>query len=540
MSIVSRIDTANQGMPAAPGRGREFRSAVTMTALSLSGKSLGLVKTLVIAAVFGASGTLDAFLVAYTLPTMMPGLILGVVTTAFIPRFMRSAANGHDNIDWRGLNTLFSVVAAAILALAVLIVLGRDAIVFALAPGLPPEVHVLAARLTALMAAAVVFFGLNALLTALLQALHRFTIAALDSVITNVVVIAGCLLFVGRYGILALAVSVIAGFALHTILLVWANWRLLWNHIRPAFDFGHSDFRGASRHMLPLLVGYLGATSMVIIDRIFVSTLDSGAISILSYASMLALLPMEVFGQAVMTVFYPGLSQAYAAGQADRMQDAHTRGLRMMLFVLLPAAAVLVLLAQPVVSLLFERGAFSAQAAVLTATTLGAYALGLPGRAVNYFNFRVFHARQEPWSAVSIGLFGVGLNAVLDYLLIRRFGVAGIAYATSAAITCCAVISSVLIVRRSGRPLFRPLLRPLGKLALMIAALLLVVAGSEYIALQWAADLGKWSRLALQVLTLIPGMLVFLVLGAWLRLPEVDLLLRMLGRRRSVSEVQQP
>lgn len=533
MNTIGRLHPHPQ-IPTAPrARGREFRSAVTMTALSLGGKSLGLVKTLVIAAVFGASGTLDAFLVAYTLPTMMPGLILGVVTTAFIPRFKRSAAKGHEQIDWRGLNTLFTVVVATIFGLAVAIVAGRDAIVFALAPGLPPAVHALAARLTAVLAVAVVFFGLNALLTALLQAMHRFTVASLDSLITNVVVIAGCLLFVGRYGIFALAVSVIAGFALHTVLLVWANWRLLWLHIRPRLDFGHSDFRGAGQHMLPLLVGYLGATSMAIVDRIFVSTLDAGSISVLSYASMLALLPMEVFGQAVMTVFYPGLSDAHAAGDPERLHQAHLRGLRMMLFVLLPAAAIFVLLASPMVTLLFQRGAFSAEAAALTAASLAAYALGLPGRAVNYFNFRVFHARQEPWSAVGIGLFGVGLNATLDYLLIGRFGVVGIAYATTIAITCCAGVSSALIIRRTGQPLFRPLRKPLAKLGLMILALLAVMAGCEAVALHWASDLGKWGRLLVQVLALLPGAAVFLGLGAWLRLPEVDLFLQMLGRRRA-------
>lgn len=531
MSVASRVNLSNDNLPAAPERGREFRSAVTMTALSLGGKSLGLVKTLVIAAVFGASGTLDAFLVAYTLPTMMPGLILGVVTTAFIPRFMRSAANGHDRIDWRGLNTLFTVVVASILGLAALVVTGRDAIVFALAPGLSADVHALAARLTALMAAAVVFFGINALLTALLQALHRFTVAALDSVITNTVVIAGCLLFVGRYGILALAISVIAGFALHTVLLIWANRRLLWQHIRPALDFSHADFRGAGRHIFPLLVGYLGATSMAIIDRMFVSTLDAGAISVLSYASMLALLPMEVFGQAVMTVFYPGLSQAYAAGDNDRLHAAHLRGLRMMLFVLLPAATVLVVLAGPIVSLLFERGAFTAQAAALTAATLAAYALGLPGRAVNYFNFRVFHARQEPWTAVSIGLFGVALNATLDYLLIARFGVIGIAAATTVAISCCAVLSSVLLVRRTGRPLLKPLFKPLAKLSLMIGALLIVLAGCEWLALHVAGGQGKWGRLALQTLALLPGLGVFVLVGWLLRMPEVGQLLRIVGIR---------
>src|SRR5690606_25928680 len=99
---------------------------------------------------------------------LMPGLILGVVTTAFIPSFMRSSSRG-DEVDWRGLNTLFTFVGLIVIAISAIVVLARDPLVSAMAPSVPPEVHALAVKLTALMAIAVLFFGVNAMLSAIMQ-----------------------------------------------------------------------------------------------------------------------------------------------------------------------------------------------------------------------------------------------------------------------------------------------------------------------------------------------------------------------------------
>ncbi|MGD8379570.1 MAG: murein biosynthesis integral membrane protein MurJ [Gammaproteobacteria bacterium] len=516
-------------------RGGEFRSALLITGLQLSGKLLGLAKTLVIAALFGASGAFDAFLVAYTIPTLLPGLVLGVVATAFIPRFMYSAAGGVDRIDWRGLNTLFTIVAAAILLLALSVMLGRSAIVTVLAPGLPAPVHDLAARLTGIMSIAIVFFGLNALLSALLQAFHRFGVISLESVISNVVIITGCVALAGRHGIDTLAVAVIAGFALHSVILIWVNRDLLAHHIRPALALSHADFRKPLAHMLPLLVGYLGATATTVVDRMFVSTLDSGAISVLGYASMIALLPMEVFGQAVMTVFYPSLSRDHANGDGDGSRRTHARGLRMLLFVLVPATAALTLTAAPLISLLFERGKFTPEAATLTAAAMAALAWGLPGRAINYFNFRVFHARREPWTAVGIGLLGVGLNALFDYLLIGPFGVTGIAAATTLSLSLCAVLSTWLVEHRTGGGLTTMLARPVVKLTAMTAVLIVVTMVGEGLLDKYLVGLPAWQSAGLNVICVMPGLIAFLGMGHLLKLEEVHTLFRIIPFVRNRS-----
>ncbi|HLU61144.1 MAG TPA: murein biosynthesis integral membrane protein MurJ [Gammaproteobacteria bacterium] len=504
---------ASEGTAVEESGGREVRSTVVMTGLRFGGKMLGLLKTLVIAAAFGASGALDAFWVAYMLPMLMPGLILGVVTTAFIPSFMRTAKNGAEEVDWRGLNTLFTLVTVLVFAATALVWLGRMQLVKIMAPGMSPEVHALAAQLTGTMAIAVFIFGINSILSAILQALHRFAVMSLESIITNVFIIAGAILLSRSHGVHGLVWSVIAGFGVHMLLLIWATRDIILRKLRPAFDITHVDFTGSAAHMLPLFVGFFGSISMTIIDRMFVSTLDEGAISVLVYAGMIALLPMEVFGHAVFTAFYPGLSRDHAAGRVLAMRDAQVRGMRLLLFVLLPATVMIVIGANALITLLLERGAFTAEAGRLTAATMAALALGLPFRAVNYFNFRVFHARREPWTAVFIGLFGVSLNIVLDILMIGPFGVIGIAFATSIAMLCCSIVSTLLLQRRQRASIVRPMLRPVGKLITMTAVFAVVALALLQIVGIAAADLVRWQRLMLELSVFVPAGAAFLFAG---------------------------
>lgn len=517
----SRLRDTEKTEPTRNAHPSEFRSTFMMTGLKLVGKTLGIVKTLVIAAWFGASADLDAFWVAYMIPQIMPGLVLGVVSLAFIPSFMRSEANGKDGVDWQGLNTLFTLVTIIVVAIAGVVALARDPLITLLAPGLPDDVHVLASRLMGLMAIAVLLFGFNSILSAIMQAMHRFAVMSVESIISNVVIIAGAIFLSSTMGVYGLVYAVIVGFGLHTLLLLWYNRDLIRHRLRPAFDYSHGDFRGSVGHMLPLLIGFLGSVGMSIVDRMFVSTLDAGAISVLVYASMIALLPMEVFGNAVFTAFYPGLSRAYANGDTAALRETQVRGMRLLLFVLLPTTAGLIMAASPIVTLLLERGAFSPEASRLTSATLAALAIGLPVRAFNYFNFRVFHARREAWTAVSIGLFGVCVNILLDMLFIEPYGIVGIALATSLAMTACAVLSTILLRRRQQISIVRPLLRPMGKLLLMSAVFVSIAIVLIKLVDGLAVSLPGWQRALLELSAYLPAGAAFLGLGFLLKFEEV-------------------
>jgi putative peptidoglycan lipid II flippase len=506
-------------------------SAAVVSALNLIGKALGMVKTLVIAWVFGATGVVDAFLVAYLLPTVLPMVFKGMITAAFVPQFMRNLSDNRQSAQWRGANTLFTLSTLLALAFAVVLVLFPGALVTAVAPGLPAETDQLATELTRYMAAGAFFLGINAVLTAIAYARQRFVFASLESVVINSFVIVGCLVFVPSYGVLALAVSVMAGFIAQTVILCITTWDLIRHALRPAFDWRHDDFRGPLRHMFPLVVGSVGALALGIVDQIFTSYLDAGSIAVLGYATMLALAPMEVFGHAIRTTFYPMLSKTHADGDRDAFRLTHINGLRLYILVMLPCMAVLIWFAEPVVALLFERGSFTSDTTQRTALVMIALVIGLLSRAVAWFNFGVFHALVKPWIPVTLGLMEVLLNIILTWALVRPLGVFGVALATSISLTVTAIVTTIMVARQLESRILPALTEPCIKIGLMTLVGIVIAQSTGNLFLAVLTPQGVfWSSAAL-LAGLVPGALAFVMTGILLQLREIRSVLNLLEEK---------
>lgn len=496
-------------------------STALVSAVNLLGKVLGFAKTMAIAWAFGASSLVDAFLVAYMLPTVLPTVLKGMLTAAFIPRFMRSLSGSRTHEAWRGANSLFTLLCGLFAGLTIALIVFADPLVTILAPGLADHSHDMATALTRTMALGAFFLGLNAILTAIAYARQRFGFAALEGVVTNSVIIAGILLFSGKFGVEALAVSVVVGFAAQTVVLTAANWRLVRDVVRPAIDWAHEDFRAPLRHMVPLTVGAIGAVVIGVINQVFASYLDAGSIAVLGYATMLALIPMEIFGQAIRTTFYPTLSRHHAEGDVAALRETHIRGLRLYVLVMLPAIALLIIFAEPAVAVVFERGSFSADMTRQTAAVVIAVAVGLLSRGVAWFNFGVFHSLVQPWIPVTLGLLEVILNAVLAWLLVKPFGVVGIALATSIAHTVSMIVTLVLLTRRLGTNIVQPMLEPCLKIGVMTAALVLTAKLAAYLGVAALQPQGRFWESAWMLAGVLPAGVAFLAVGAFLQLAEV-------------------
>lgn len=506
-------------------------SAAVVSVVSLAGRALGLVKTMVIAWVFGATNLVDAFFVAYMLPTMLPMIAKSMIATAFIPRFMRSLRSSNDAESWQGANTLFTFAMGIFLLATFALAVFPEVLVKMVAPGLAPETFATAVTLARVMSIATIFLGINAILSAVAYARHRFVYASLEAVLTNSFIILGTLVFAPHYGIVALGWSVVAGFMAQTVLLIAGSRDLLAAAIRPALAFGHEDFRAPLRHIFPLTVGAIGAVATGLVDQIFASYLDAGSIAILGYATMLALLPMEIFGQPIRTTFYPLLSRHHADGNYDAMRDSHTRGLRVYILVMLPAIAILVMYGEPVVAVLLERGSFDAQMTQKTAWVVVALSLGLLSQAFAWFNFGVFHALVQPWIPVVLGLIEVAINIVLTWVLVGPLGVFGIALATSFALTITAVITTVLLTRRLNYPVAALLVEPFLKVAGMTAVALIASYVFGWLALLAFAPGDSWWHNVCVLTGLVPAAVVFLATGRLLRLGEIASLLQYVRRK---------
>lgn len=417
------------------------RRALGLSALNGASKLLAIGKTMIVAALFGASASLDAFWVAYSLPLLLPSLLTTVVTVAFVPRFMASLEGRDGPEAWAGANTFFTVVVGLSLVASLAMYVFADALVGWLAPGLAAEARGEAVSLSRLLLPCVPLLTLSSVLSALSNARERFVLPALEGVLTNVTVIAAALLLATHLGVMALTLGVLAGFVLQAGVLLWGNRDDLRRSVRPRLALRHPDFRGPAAHLLPLFIGSAGSVLTGLINQYFLSHGGEGAISAMAYAAMFAFLPVEVFAQAVITTVYPTFGRHFARGEVDAAAQAFADGVRFLLFLTLPAAVLLILFAEPLVALLLERGAFTPAQTALTADITQVLALGLIFRSAAFFNYRVLHAAVRPWLQVAIGLLGVATHLALCHAWGDRGGAVGVAWAASLSMLQSALLS---------------------------------------------------------------------------------------------------
>lgn len=502
---------------APPKRG----STLNLIALNFSGKLLAIGKTLFVAALFGTTGSLDAFWVAYSLPLMLPAVLSSVITLAFVPRFVANL-DGRTGADiWRGANSLFTVmVILACLGGAGMWVWASE-LVRSLAPGLADSTHDQAVAMTRMMVPCVVMLAISSLLAALSYARGRFTAPGLESIVNNVAVIVLGFLLAPRIGVRALIIGVNVGFAAQLAILCIANRDLLRSSLRPALDLRHPDFVRPLSHMFPLLVGAAGSMLTGLVDQYFVSSLDAGSISALSYARMLSMLPVEVFTAAIMSTYYPALGRGFAAGDLAAVADTYAHGSRFLSFLTLPSALLLAVLAKPIVVIMLEHGNFDARSTALTVEAMAILAVGVVFRSHAYFSYRVLHSAIRPWTQVTIGLLGVATCVGLNILWAQRLGLRGIALSAVLSQMQSAILASIAARRLLGRSLSTQHRKEYFHLMLVVAVL-----GVTTIVGQWLVPHQLYERSHLlwalaAMACVIPGGLIALTLAWKLRVPEI-------------------
>lgn len=505
------------------------RSAIGVSALGLAGKALAIAKTIIIAAVFGAGASLDAFWVAYTLPLLLPALLTNVVTVAFVPRFMASLEGRDGPEAWRGANTLFTTIVLTSVVATAAMMIWAPTLVATLAPGLTEHTQAEATRLTRMLIPTVPLLTISSLLSAISHAQERFALPALEGVLTNIAVIACALVLAQSVGVTALIIGVVAGLLVQALVLILGNRRMLLRNLRPALAWTHPDFRGPASHLMPLLVGSAGAVLASLVSQYFLSYGDAGAISLMAYAMMFAFLPAEVFAHAVITTFYPSLGRHFARGELASAAEAFADGIRFVLFLTVPCAILLMVFAEPLTVLLLERGAFTASDTASVATLVGILAIAMVFRAFSSFNHRILHAALRPWLQVGIGLLCVLTQVALCALWITDHGTVGVA----AAMTVSAILEALLSLAAAGWVMrmrwHANLVRELGRLV----PIALVMAAVAALLLQSVWPPGQAGRTGASVVALglavVAGLVGLLVAGL-LRQPDMAWLLARLRR----------
>lgn len=495
--------STNASTGSAPGahRRRLARSTAIFAGATGVSRLLGLVREMVAAYLFGVSGLINAFTVAFQIPNLVRALVAdAALSGAFVPVFSELLESGDRRRAWRVAATIFWIVLLGLGALSAILVLVAGLLI---APfGDPGGDPALATGLARVLFPIVVLLGLSGIVVGILNVHDHFTVPALAPVAWNVVIIgglaAGVPLVDGQQAELYVyAGSILAATAVQLVLpLPWL--RGLDGRIRPVLDWRDPAVRRFFALMLPVtltlgLVNVNATIGMLIASRLIDPELAPAAID---KAFRLYMLPQGIFSVAVATVLFPALARLAARGEIVGLRRSVDEGLRLIGFLLVPASAVSALLALPIVRLTYERGAFSADDTVVVAACLSAFSAGLVFNGWMLLLNRGFYALQANWPPTAVALGAVALNTALA-LALYPVGPWGIPLATSLTNIAGFVVLLALLRRRAGPGAQGA---ALGSLARVVAATLVAtgIAG----ALWWILDDVAGRSLGAQLLSL--------------------------------------
>jgi len=512
-----------------PG-GRLARSAGLAGAATLVSRLLGLVRETLLAAYFGAGNQMDAYFVAFRIPNLVRDLFAeGAMSAAFVPTFTRHLTL-HGRADaWRlGVNLLTALVlATGGLALAGMIfapaIVGVYAADFSAVPGKTD----LTIWLTRVMLPFLPMAALAAAAMGMLNSLHHYFVPALSPATFNVASILCVVLLtplmpsLGWPAIMAAAIGVLAG-GLAQIAVQWPALAREGFRYRPRLDFADPGLRRVLLLMGPGTIGLAATQLNLFVNTLLATSQGTGAPSWLSYAFRLMYLPIGLFGVSIATAVLPTAARHLATGDRAAVRVTLSRGLGLMLLLNVPATIGLVVLATPIVRLLFERGQFLPSDTVETAAIVQCYAVGLVGYAAARIASPVFYALGQHRLPVLVSSASVGINVAASLLLVTFMGVRGLALGTSIAALAHGASAVWLLRRRLGGIGGTRIASTFGRVIVASAAMAGVVAAIH----SWSLSTLPGGSLAAQVvrlgLSIGAGIATLAVSARLLRIEEFD------------------
>ena len=507
---------------------KNIRTVGVMMALTLLGKVLGLVRDVLLGHTFATGMAANAFLTASRIPrNFFDAIFASAISASFIPVFNEYLEKEGKDEAFRLSSAFITVMTLLTVTLSALGMIFAEPVTALLADGFDASTAALCAELLRILFPLMLFTGLAFALVGILQSLGEFSIPALLSAASNAVIILYYIFFVGRFGIVGLAVAFLLGWAVQVLIQLPSLHKFGYRY--------HVSLRHEGLHKIFLLAGpvlvstWIQPLNLTIATR-YASHIEGGA-SALEYANTLYTIVAGVFVLSIANVIFPEMSR-YAAHEDDAAMGESISGtLNAMLFLLTPMAIGLAALAKPVVRLLYEWGSWGPESTALTAGALTFLSLGMIGYGVQIILSRAFYAEQKGKMPLIAGAASVVANIILCQLLISGFGLRGLAIASAVSL----ILPALILLFAAGKR-YR---RVLNSAAVVDFVKMLVCAGVMGAAVWFtqgalAARLGDGvtARVLLVLVPTLLGVLIYIILSVLLHVSTVAQIKALLHRRR--------
>jgi putative peptidoglycan lipid II flippase len=518
----------------ASGRRLAWSTAIFSVATGIS-RVLGLVREIVAAYYFGATGKINAFTVAFQVPNLIRSLVAdAALSSAFVPVFSELLEKGERKRAWRVASTLFWLLLLGLGAITALLIVFAPLVI---APfGDPGGDKQLAITLSRILFPIVVLLGVSGIIVGILNSYEHFTVPALTPVFWNLAIIVGLVLGVPRADSLdtklyVYAISIVIGTVIQVLLpLPWLYG--LDGRLRFALDWRDPAVRRVFVLMLPVTIGLGLINFNLVVNTLFASRFIDPELAprAIDAAFRIYMLPQGMFSVAIATVLFPRLSRLAAREDVDGFRHTVALGVRQIAFTLVPASVFSAVLATPITRIVYERGAWTAENTTVTAGALAAFSLGLTFNGVMLMMNRAFFSLQTPWTPTVIAVGNLAVNTALAAAL-YHVGIWGIPLATSLANMTGAAALLIVFRRRLGRIEFGETARAALRITVASAALAAVAFPVWYV-----LDQALGRSVAAQVVSLgsafVAGFAVYLFSCRLLGVRELNTLLSLRSRFR--------
>jgi putative peptidoglycan lipid II flippase len=501
---------------------------------------LGLMRELIFAALFGGGALLDAFTAAFRIPNLLRDLFAeGALSTSFVTTFTKTIARGGDQSAWRLANKVATMTTVVLGLLCIAGMLFAGSLVATLASGFEPGKAALTTELTRIMFPFILLVSLAALVMGMLNAKNVFGIPAMASSFFNLGSIVGGVTLgylidphFGPRALIGLAIATVFGGGLQLLVqlpaLARAGYRFHWD-----FQWRDPGVRAILLLMGPSVIAASTTQVNVLINTVFASHLGDGAITWLSIAFRLMQLPLGLFGVALGTVTLPLLSRLVVAGHMDGVRSELAHAMRLAFLLAIPSTVGLMMLAEPIISVLYQHGKFTADQAAQAAGALRFYAIGLSGYAALKVLVNAFYALDRRKTPMVVSAIAVGLNLLFNWIFTFRLGWGhrGLALSTGLIATFnFALLYALMRNQLQGLHTAR-LIKLLAKVAVGCALMVLICAASN----QWLLSTWRTESLAFKTAALLVTIAVsgaaFAFCGAALKIEELNELFAAIRRR---------
>ena len=506
------------------------RSAGLIGAATTVSRLLGLVRETVLAAVFGASASMqmDAFNVAFRIPNLLRDLFAeGAMTAAFVPTFTRTLTTDGREAAWRLGNLVMNALLVATVVLVIAGMFLAPEITRLLAPeyaAVPGKLE-LTTGLTRVMLPFLTTLAVAAAMMGMLNSMRRFFMPSLSPAMFNVASIFSAIALVpvmpyfDLQPIYGIAIGTLLG-GLGQMALQWPTLRREGFRYQPVLNFKDPALLEILRLMGPATVGLAAVQINVAVNTFLATSQEQGAVSWLQYAFRLMYLPIGIFGVSIATASLPDISRQAAVDDIRAIRTTVARGLRMMLMLNVPATVGLMVLTEPIVAMIYQRRMFLPADTVATAAALLFYAPGLLGYSAVKIASPTFYSLRDARTPVTVSVISVLVNLGLNLALVRVMGFRGLALGTAIAAIFNAVVLLWLLRRRLGGLEGRSLAIAATKISIASAAM----GVAAYLSVGWLTTLlpgdGEIAKIVRVVGAIVVALLTLAAAAQALRIDE--------------------